>query len=88
MIVRFLLRRLGLMALILLSVSFIVFSSVRLIPGDPAQIMLGERATEESLNRLREQLGLNQPFLVQYATYLGRIVTRAAWATPLSPTIP
>lgn len=78
MIVRFLLRRLGLMALILLSVSFIVFSSVRLIPGDPAQIMLGERATEESLNRLREQLGLNQPFLVQYATYLGRIVTQGS----------
>lgn len=78
MIFRFLLRRLGLMAIILLSVSFIVFSSVRMIPGDPAQVMLGERATEESLVRLREQLGLNQPFLIQYATYVGRIVTKAS----------
>ncbi len=76
MILRFLVRRLGLMALILLSVSFIVFSSVRLIPGDPAQIMLGERATEESLNRLRQQLGLDQPFLTQYGSYVTRIVTK------------
>jgi len=78
MIFRFLLRRLGLMALILLCVSFIVFASVRMVPGDPAQIMLGERATEESLARLREQLGLNQPFLLQYVTYLGRIVTQGS----------
>ncbi len=78
MIFRFLLRRLGLMAIILLSVSFIVFSSVRMIPGDPAQVMLGERATEESLERLRDQLGLNQPFLIQYASYVGRIVTQAS----------
>ena len=76
MILRFLVRRLGLMAIILLSVSFIVFSSVRLIPGDPAQIMLGERATEESLNRLRQQLGLDQPFLTQYGNYVTRIVTQ------------
>lgn len=76
MILRFLVRRLGLMAVILLSVSFIVFSSVRLIPGDPAQIMLGERATEESLNRLRQQLGLDQPFITQYGNYVVRIVTQ------------
>jgi peptide/nickel transport system permease protein len=76
MILRFLVRRLGLMAIILLSVSFIVFSSVRLIPGDPAQIMLGERATEESLNRLRQQLGLDQPFITQYGSYVARIVTQ------------
>lgn len=76
MILRFLVRRLGLMAIILLSVSFIVFSSVRLIPGDPAQIMLGERATEESLNRLRQQLGLDQPFITQYGNYVVRIVTQ------------
>lgn len=74
MIARFLMRRLMLIVLILFSVSFIVFGSVRLIPGDPAQIILGERATEESLNRLREQLGLNEPFFVQYGHYVLRIV--------------
>lgn len=78
MIFRFLIRRLGLMALILLCVSFIVFISVRLIPGDPAQIMLGERATQEALERLREQLGLNKPFLVQYFGYLSRIFTQGS----------
>lgn len=74
----FLFRRLGLMAIILFCVSFIVFASVRMIPGDPAQLMLGERATEEALTRLREQLGLNQPFLVQYFTYLSRILTEGS----------
>ena len=74
----FLLRRLGLMAIILLCVSFIVFASVRMVPGDPAQLMLGERATEESLARLREQLGLNRPFMVQYFAYLGRILTEGS----------
>lgn len=78
MILKFLLRRLGLMALILLCVSFIVFISVRLIPGDPAQLMLGERATPEALERLREQLGLNKPFLVQYFNYLVRIFTEGS----------
>lgn len=78
MIFRFLLRRLGLMALILVSVSFIVFASVRMIPGDPAKVMLGERATPEALERLREQLGLNQSFGSQYLTYVGRIATEGS----------
>lgn len=83
MIFRFILRRLGLMALILLSVSFIVFVSVRLIPGDPAQVMLGERASEESLNRLRGQLGLDKPLIVQYADYVGRIVIKGDFGTSI-----
>lgn len=78
MILRFMLRRIGLMALILISVSFIVFSSVRMIPGDPAKVMLGERATEEALTHLRKQLGLDQPFIVQYFHYVGRIVTQGS----------
>lgn len=83
MIFRFILRRLGLMALILLSVSFIVFVSVRLIPGDPAQVMLGERASEESLNRLRGQLGLDKPLIIQYADYVGRIVIKGDFGTSI-----
>lgn len=78
MIFRFLIRRLGLMAIILLSVSFIVFSAVRMIPGDPAQLILGERATEEALTELRKDLGLDQPFVVQYGTYLKKIVTEGS----------
>lgn len=66
------------MVLILFSVSFIVFSSMRLIPGDPAKLMLGEHATKESLEQLREDLGLNKPFIQQYGIYVKNIVTKAS----------
>jgi peptide/nickel transport system permease protein len=43
-------------------------------PGDPAELLLGERATTESLNAMREYLGLNQPLYIQYGMFLKRIV--------------
>jgi peptide/nickel transport system permease protein len=46
---------------------------IHLIPGDPARIMLGERATAEDLSRLREELGLNDPLYQQYFRFLDRI---------------
>jgi peptide/nickel transport system permease protein len=55
---------------ILLGVAIIVFLIIHLIPGDPAQTMLGERATAESLERLREQMGLNDPLHVQFGRYM------------------
>ena len=56
---------------VLLCVSMLVFGFLRLIPGDPALIMLGERATEANIARVREQLGLNKPLHEQYLTFLG-----------------
>lgn len=56
---------------VLLCVSMLVFGFLRMIPGDPALIMLGERATQENINRVREQLGLNKPLHQQYLTFLG-----------------
>lgn len=56
---------------VLLCVSILVFGFLRLIPGDPALTMLGERATQENINRVREQLGLNKPLHEQYLTFLG-----------------
>jgi len=56
---------------VLLCVSILVFGFLRLIPGDPALTMLGERATPENINRVREQLGLNKPIHEQYLTFLG-----------------
>jgi len=56
---------------VLLCVSMLVFGFVRLIPGDPALVMLGERATPENIARVREQLGLNKPVYEQYLTFLG-----------------
>jgi len=55
---------------VLLCVSMLVFGFVRLIPGDPALVMLGERATPENIARVREQLGLNKPIYEQYLTFV------------------
>jgi peptide/nickel transport system permease protein len=59
---------------VLLGVSVVVFLFLRLIPGDPAVTLLGERATPQALARVREQLGLNQPLHVQYVRYLGGLL--------------
>lgn len=83
MILRFLLRRFGLMVLILFSVSFIVFASVRMIPGNPAKVMLGERATPEAVKILEAQLGLDKPFMYQYGLYLNGVVTKGSLGTSI-----
>jgi peptide/nickel transport system permease protein len=67
---RFLLRRLLLTLPVLLGVATLVFSLIHLIPGDPAQAMLGEGADPEQVARLRQQLGLDRPLAVQYGAYL------------------
>ena len=55
---------------VLLGVSIVVFFMVRAIPGDPAQIMLGQQATQEQVQQLRENLGLDKPIFVQYGLFL------------------
>lgn len=72
--IRLVLRRLALLGPILLGVVAIVFASVRLIPGDPATVILGERATEAARMALRQQLGLDRPILVQFGAYLGDLL--------------
>jgi peptide/nickel transport system permease protein len=67
-------RRLLLLIPTLLGVSFAVFLTMHLAPGDPAQIMLGPRATATELARLRAELGLDRPFYEQYATWLWKIL--------------
>lgn len=54
----------------LLGVSVIVFSMVHLAPGDPALVMLGEHASKESVDALREQMGLNKPLIEQYILFI------------------
>ncbi len=51
-----------------------VFAFLHLIPGDPAQVMAGQRANPETVAALREQLGLNKPLPVQYLFFLGNLV--------------
>lgn len=70
---RYALRRLWQMVPVLLLVSVIVFMIIRLIPGDPAEIIAGPNATPEQLAALRQQLGLDQPLWSQYFIWLGNL---------------
>jgi peptide/nickel transport system permease protein len=66
----FILKRLLLLLPTLLGIVALVFLMIHLIPGDPAQVMLGERASAKTLETLRRQLGLDQPLYVQFGRYL------------------
>jgi ABC-type dipeptide/oligopeptide/nickel transport system permease component len=69
---RFAARRIGALILLAIGISIIAFGILRLIPGDPAQAILGTSATSQAeLTRLDAQLGLNRPLLVQYLTWVG-----------------
>lgn len=71
---KYLIKRLLYIIPTLLLVSILVFSFVRLIPGDPAQTMLGELASEEQLEAYREKMGLNDSILKQYWIFLSNAV--------------
>ena len=72
---RYLARRLVLLLPVALGITIVAFFLLRLIPGDPAVIMLDNRATAENVARLRHQLGLDRPLSVQYLLFLRNIVT-------------
>ena len=59
---------------VLIVVSFMSFIFIRLIPGDPAIVMLGERARPADVAAFKAQMGLDDPYLVQYVRYIGQIV--------------
>jgi peptide/nickel transport system permease protein len=67
---RYFIRRLLLTIPVLVGVATLVFALIHFIPGDPAQAMLGEGASPADIAQLRERLGLDQPLLVQYASFL------------------
>lgn len=70
----FLARRLALTLVVLLGVATLVFSLIHLVPGDPAQAMLGEGAAPEDIAQLRGRLGLDRPLVEQYAAYMRGLV--------------
>lgn len=88
--IRYTIRRLITVIPTLIGVTFVIFIFQRLIPGDPAVAMLGEHATQENVERIREQFGLNRPVFLdrealakgdirgfidtQYFRYMGRIL--------------
>jgi peptide/nickel transport system permease protein len=69
----FIIRRLWQIVLVIIGIVVVTFFLIRAVPGDPAVVILGERATPESLASLRAALGLDQPLPVQFAVYVGRI---------------
>jgi ABC-type dipeptide/oligopeptide/nickel transport system permease component len=71
---RYLIRRLLLTIPVLLGVATLVFALIHLVPGDPAQSMLGEGASVEEVDKLRHALGLDRPLVVQYRTFLTGLV--------------
>ena len=68
---RFILKRVLLMIPILFGVTIIVFTVMSFTPGDPARLMLGQAAPKEAVEQLREERGLNDPFVVRYVLYMG-----------------
>ncbi|MEO0534688.1 MAG: ABC transporter permease [Cyanobacteria bacterium P01_A01_bin.123] len=71
---RYIFRRLLQLVPVLLGISLLVFAFLHLIPGDPAVTMLGDRATPDQVEALRERMGLNEPLSSQYLSFLGSLI--------------
>ncbi|WP_026907946.1 ABC transporter permease [Paucisalibacillus globulus] len=72
--IKYISRRLLMLIPVLIGVSILAFSLIHLVPGDPARSILGEKATQSQLEALQEELGLNDPYYVQYGRFLGDIL--------------
>jgi peptide/nickel transport system permease protein len=78
---RYLVIKLVTLIVLLFLVSIAVFSVLFILPGDPAQIILGINATPETLANLRAELGLDQPFTTQYFQWIGNLLSgRGNWS--------
>lgn len=71
----YLLKRLALSVAVVVAVVVVLFGMLRAVPGDPATIALGNRATPEIVQRYREKMHLDEPFVAQIAIYLGNVFT-------------
>ncbi|KML40273.1 peptide/nickel transport system permease protein [Cytobacillus firmus] len=69
----FILRRILQTIPVIIGVTFVVFFIMQLVPGDPAVLLAGEGASKETIEAIREQLGLNQPLYIQYFEYLTNV---------------
>jgi peptide/nickel transport system permease protein len=67
-------RRLVQMIPVVIGITIIIFGLLRAIPGDPAEVMAGDKARDEQIEVLREKMGLNKPIYVQYAYYMRDLV--------------
>jgi len=86
-VARHIARRLVLLLPTLLGLSLLAFGLLRLVPGDPAEVMLGEHATPGQVARFRQEMGLDQPLPVQYARYLAHLL-RGDWGRSIKTGLP
>jgi peptide/nickel transport system permease protein len=70
----YLIKRLFSTIPVLIGISLLLFFMLRMLPGDPAQVLAGQMATPEEIENIRRQLGLDRPIYEQYAAYLSRLV--------------
>lgn len=68
-------RRLLMLIPVLFGMTLVVFFIIRAIPGDPAQVILGQQATKEAITALTEKLGLNNPWYIQFVDYVKGLLT-------------
>lgn len=68
--IKYIVKRLLLLIPVLIGVTFFVFTILSLAPYDPVTVILGDGATEEAMESMREELGLNDPLLVRYVNYI------------------
>ncbi len=71
---KYVLKRIGLALMLLLGITFVVFTSMYFAPGDPAELIAGPAATMDEVEVIRKSLGLDQPFFVQYGNYLSSLL--------------
>jgi peptide/nickel transport system permease protein len=88
--IAYIIQRLVLALIVVLGVTFVVFMIVHIVPGDPARVLLGAYASEDSVAAIRDRLGLNQPFLQQYINWLssalrGDLGSSLLTAQPVAP---
>jgi len=72
--VRFVLSRIGQTLAVLFTVSVIIFALMRMIPGDPVLMRLGDDFTQEAYERLRGELGFDRSIVTQYLIWLGQVL--------------
>lgn len=70
----YIVKRLLLSIPVIFGVAFMVFAMVRIVPGDPARIIAGEAATQEIVEGIRKDMGLDRPLLSQFATFIGNVL--------------
>lgn len=82
--IKYIAKRLLMLIPVLLGVIMIIFILNEITPGDPARELAGEQASEEDVQKLREEMGLDRPFLERFADYVFRLVTKGDFGTSFS----